>query len=138
MFFNNQNEIRKSCLSGTVRVPQPMREGQNSQLFIFDSGMLVLHEDMVLDQIVLLKTFSFAQNQVKSNLELQARFIPLELSFGCYCLENDQREVTLGRVCPNVGKIDMQLRFHKFFVTVLRNQQILLEDRPCFITILVK
>ena len=57
----------------------------------------------------MLKTFSFAQNQVKSNLELQARCIPLELSFGCYCQENSQREVTLGQVCSNVGKIDMQL-----------------------------
>ena len=98
-----------------------MGEGQNSQLFIFSSGMLVLHVDMVSDYIVLLKTLSFAQNQVKSNLELQAKFIPLELVLGCYCQENSQREVTLGQVCPNVSKIDMQLSFYKFFVTVLRN-----------------
>ena len=76
---------------------------------------------MVSDWIVLLKILSFAQNQAKSILELQAKFIPLELVLGCFCQENSQRVDTLGQVYPNVSKIKMQLSFNYFFVTVLRN-----------------
>ena len=73
--------------------------------------MFVLHVDMVLDLIVLLKILPFSQNQAKSIIELQAKFITLVTVLSSCCLQNGQREVTLGQVCPNVSKIDLQLSF---------------------------
>ena len=73
--------------------------------------MFVLHVDMVLDLIVLLRILSLSQNQAKFIVELQAEFIPLVTVLSCYCHQNGQREVTLGQVCPNVSKIELQFSF---------------------------